>query len=359
MLSTFKWRRHINYYKFNIGDYAAATRHLTMLEHGAYRLLLDLCYTTEQPIPADMKATARKAGARSKDEVTAVEVVLNEFFTMSPGGWVHSRCDQEIAEYMEGSEERAKKEANEKERMRRHRERRSEMFEALRLVGIVPAWDVPMKDLQRLYSDKCNAPETSLQRVAGVAPETPATAKPLTTNQEPITNKEIPAHAPVFPARAEPPPDPPDDPESTAARLPTQAAAACIAMRANGLADCNPSHPNLMTLLAAGAGIDVFADAARCAVEKGKGFGYVLGIVKGRMADAATTAATQLSNPVSQTNRQQPAESFYERDQRLKAEDMAKWAPGIAKVPMNFANPFDGLTIDASEVRDVAAIGCR
>lgn len=43
-------------------------------------------------------------------------------------------------------------------------------------------------------------------------------------------------------------------------------------------------------------------------------------------------------------------ESFYERDQRLKAEEMAKWAPGIAKKPMNFANPFEYIDMEPSNV---------
>lgn len=81
----------MNCYKFDICEHAAVTRHLTMLEHGAYRLLLDLYCTTERPIPADMKAAARKAGARSKDEAQAVETVLNEFFTLTPSGWVNPR----------------------------------------------------------------------------------------------------------------------------------------------------------------------------------------------------------------------------------------------------------------------------
>ena len=94
----------MNYYKFNIGDYAAATRHLTMIEHGAYRLLLDVYYTSEQPLPSDARAAARKAGARSKDEIAAVEVVLNEFFTLTPDGWVQPRCDAEIAGYQAKAE---------------------------------------------------------------------------------------------------------------------------------------------------------------------------------------------------------------------------------------------------------------
>lgn len=89
----------MNYYKFNIGDYAAATRHLTMLEHGAYRLLLDVYYTAEGPLPVDIKAVARKAGARAKDEVAAVEQVLGEFFALTEQGWQHGRCDDEIAAF--------------------------------------------------------------------------------------------------------------------------------------------------------------------------------------------------------------------------------------------------------------------
>ena len=94
----------MNYYKFNIGDYSAATRHLTMLEHGAYRLLLDLYYTSEQPIPLDLKAALRKAGARSKDEAQAVETVLKEFFMETDSGWTHSRCETEIAAYQQKAE---------------------------------------------------------------------------------------------------------------------------------------------------------------------------------------------------------------------------------------------------------------
>ena len=43
----------MNYYERHLGDYAKDAGHLSMLEHGAYSLLLDRYYTTEQPIPAD------------------------------------------------------------------------------------------------------------------------------------------------------------------------------------------------------------------------------------------------------------------------------------------------------------------
>lgn len=87
----------MNYYKRHIGDYAAATRHLSMIEHGAYALLLDTYYTSEAPLPADVKLAARKAGARTPEEIEAVETVLREFFDLQEDGWHQSRCDAEIA----------------------------------------------------------------------------------------------------------------------------------------------------------------------------------------------------------------------------------------------------------------------
>lgn len=89
----------MNYYKRHIGDYAAATRHLSILEHGVYCLLLDMYYTTEGPLPASAKEVCRKLGARSKDEVAAVESVLRDFFTPNDDGWRQSRCDAEIEAY--------------------------------------------------------------------------------------------------------------------------------------------------------------------------------------------------------------------------------------------------------------------
>jgi uncharacterized protein YdaU (DUF1376 family) len=86
----------VNFYPHHIGDYAQATRHLTMLEHGAYRTLLDLYYSREAPLPLDVATVQRLACARSKDEAKAVEVVLWEFFTETVGGWRHGRCDREI-----------------------------------------------------------------------------------------------------------------------------------------------------------------------------------------------------------------------------------------------------------------------
>jgi uncharacterized protein YdaU (DUF1376 family) len=86
----------MNYYPHHIGDYAQDTRHLSMLEHGAYRLLLDLYYSRESALPADVAACCRLVCARTEDERATVETVLREFFTLCADGWRQGRCDAEI-----------------------------------------------------------------------------------------------------------------------------------------------------------------------------------------------------------------------------------------------------------------------
>lgn len=71
----------------------------------------------------------------------------------------------------------------------------------------------------------------------------------------------------------------------------TPAGEACRAMRQAGLADANPSNPKLLALLGRGVPAAQFADAARRAVDKGKGLGYALGIVEGELREAAELAS--------------------------------------------------------------------
>ena len=84
----------MNYYERHLGDYARDTAHLSMLEHGAYGLLLDRYYATEQGIP-DGQAH-RLARARTREEKAAVDAVLAEFFQLVDGVWVNSRAEGEI-----------------------------------------------------------------------------------------------------------------------------------------------------------------------------------------------------------------------------------------------------------------------
>lgn len=93
------------YYKHHIGDYRRDTGHLSLLEHGAYRQLLDLYYVDEKPIPNETDWVMRRLSARTQVEKDAVLSVLSDFFKQDSDGWSHKRCDFEIQTY----EDKAKK----------------------------------------------------------------------------------------------------------------------------------------------------------------------------------------------------------------------------------------------------------
>ena len=85
----------MNYFPFHLGDYAAHTAHLEPMEDLAYRRLLDQYYLKEGPLPADIQVTAKLVRMRSM--AADVESVLKEFFTLTENGWMHDRCEYEIA----------------------------------------------------------------------------------------------------------------------------------------------------------------------------------------------------------------------------------------------------------------------
>lgn len=86
----------MNYYSHNIGDYRRDTGHLSLLEHGIYRQLLDTYYLDEKPIPLDEAKVMRTHSVRSAEEMQALKNVLSDFFVSTPEGYIHKRCDIEI-----------------------------------------------------------------------------------------------------------------------------------------------------------------------------------------------------------------------------------------------------------------------
>lgn len=132
------------FYQHHIGDYRRDTSHLSLLEHGIYRQLLDLYYITEKPLDAN---ALRLISARTQDEKDATQQILNEFFTLKDGLYYHNRCDAEINRFKSKSD-KAKASADAR-------------------------WN-KNKDLEN-----ANASETQSERNAN--------HKPLTINHEPLT----------------------------------------------------------------------------------------------------------------------------------------------------------------------------
>ena len=84
------------YYQHHIGDYRRDTGHLTLLEHGIYRQLLDHYYISEKPLDAN---AMRLVCVRTTDECEAYSRVLADFFIERDGVYFHNRCDHEIAKF--------------------------------------------------------------------------------------------------------------------------------------------------------------------------------------------------------------------------------------------------------------------
>ena len=85
----------MHYYQFSIGDYRAATAHLTNEEDLAFRRLLDMYYDTEQKIPLDTQWVSR----RLRVDAHVVRDVLNDMFVQHEDGWFHARCADVIEQY--------------------------------------------------------------------------------------------------------------------------------------------------------------------------------------------------------------------------------------------------------------------
>lgn len=88
----------MNYYQHHIGDYRRDTAHLSLLEHGVYRQLMDMYYLSETKIPEETEVVYRRLCAKTNEEKKAVDTVLSEFFKRE-NGWIQTRCDMEIKAY--------------------------------------------------------------------------------------------------------------------------------------------------------------------------------------------------------------------------------------------------------------------
>ena len=132
--------------------------------------------------------------------------------------------------------------------------------------------------------------------------------------------------------------------------------AICMVIKAEGIASVNPQHPDLLALIEQGADVGHFASAAKTASEKGKGFAYVLGVVKGQIADAKGIAGRAgVAVMATSTTARPAALSFAERD-RIAA--MQRWEestnqrhPDLPPEFSKFQAPSQVIDVTPSELR--------
>ena len=169
------------YVERHFGDLIKDTVHLSMLEFGAYNLLMDMYYVKEMPLQ-NRKICYKFARAQTKTERDAVDFVLAEFFNETDFGFTQSRCDKEIEKYQLKQSNPNRKESQ-NARQARARERRKVLFEQLNMYGVTMAWNTQMAlleaELSRLQSNDVTLPVTGTVTL-------PVT-RDVTDNQSPIT----------------------------------------------------------------------------------------------------------------------------------------------------------------------------
>lgn len=153
----------MHYYPHNIADFNNSTRHLTRVERSVYRDAIERYYDTEEPLPGDdFDKLARVLLCQSVEEKAALEVILDDFFTLDDGLYTHERCDIEIEKYRAKTSAKARAGKASAESRRKAKEGKAK-----------PKGEQKGTRVEQVLND-C------------------ATDEQLTKNQEPITNNQEP-----------------------------------------------------------------------------------------------------------------------------------------------------------------------
>jgi uncharacterized protein YdaU (DUF1376 family) len=97
------------YYHFYPGDYLRDTSGLSLIEHGAYNLLLHHYYSLDGCVPDEKPRLYRLCGATAQEEQVAVEYVLKIYFPSINGKLSNRRADLELAARHRFLEEQSRK----------------------------------------------------------------------------------------------------------------------------------------------------------------------------------------------------------------------------------------------------------
>ena len=250
----------MNWFKLYIGDYQRDTAHLSVTEHGAYLLMLQHYYATEKPLPTG-KALHRMLRAQDKVEREAIDTVAAQFWTDTPAGLVNGRADVEL------TKAGAQADTNR---------------------AIAQARETRRKAAREPHDESTN-------RATKVQPnQTPDTRHQTTpTSVGEFSTTDAPAASLPTDSRAGPTEDPPP--------APSLAGRACLALRGANVHDVNPSHPDLLRLLAAGVTPEAIGATAAELVAAGKParFAYVLRTVERRLQEAAAKPAVPAAAPMT------------------------------------------------------------
>jgi uncharacterized protein YdaU (DUF1376 family) len=75
-----------------------------MIQHGAYRQLIDQYYLNERPLTLDLEVLCDDLLVRGEDEKKAIVFILGKFFSKTEDGYVHKRCNTVIQAFKDKSD---------------------------------------------------------------------------------------------------------------------------------------------------------------------------------------------------------------------------------------------------------------
>lgn len=224
-----------------IGDYLADTSRLSTEQHGAYLLIL-MDYWRNGP-PLDDDEELASISKLSLQQWRKHAAKLRSMFEPRDGRLTQKRADQE------------------RQRAGLISSKRSEAGKA----GAAAKWG--KTDGKAMANAMANGMANVQQNDGPSQSQIPKTE-----------NTERAATSTVVPRASDP---------ETDGHTPTPAGLVCRAMKSQGLAAVNPGDPRLLALIAQGATLDEFEGLAAEAVEKRKGFGWVLSVLAARRQDAS------------------------------------------------------------------------
>jgi uncharacterized protein YdaU (DUF1376 family) len=97
-------KKGMHKYYFHIGDYRRDTGHLSVEEHGIYRMLLDELYLQETALSTEKNVWVRKLRL-TKDQERLLDQVLSDFFILTENGYEHERVSAELSRIYDVSEQ--------------------------------------------------------------------------------------------------------------------------------------------------------------------------------------------------------------------------------------------------------------
>lgn len=240
-----------------IGDYLADTSRLSTEQHGAYLLILMDYWRNGPPLDDDEELASITKLAPAQWRKHAAKV--RSFFEVVDGRLVQKRADEERAKAGVVSSKRSQ----------------AGKAGAARRWASKDGGTDAKPDGEGIANAMANAWQND-------APSPSHKTTPSTDGEFSVDRAPAASVPPARPDLDEPP-------------APSLAGRACLALRGANVHDVNPSHPDLLALLAAGVTPEeIGATAAECAT-KGRGrFAYVLATVKRRRAEAAASPVAAL-----------------------------------------------------------------